>query len=91
MSALLAMLLDPLGAGKVHLQVLLLVLGDDIAHWPRRAIHALQVAILIGVPVLWRKLFKFFDAYPWALAPAFDENRTDEERRGVLQTFFAAD
>ena len=84
------MLLDPTGAGRSHCRLLLLKLGDDIRAWPLRIVRALQIAILIAVSVLWRKLFLFFKAYPWALAPAFDETRTDEERRDALHKVFGA-
>ena len=40
--------------------------------------------------MLWRKLFVFFDSYPWALAPAFDESRPDVVRKQCLKQFFNA-
>ena len=90
MAALVAMLLDPMGSGRRHLRLLWLKLGDNLDHWPGRVVRALQVSLLIGISVLWRKLYKFFKAYPWALAPAFDETRTEEARRTTLQDFFDA-
>ena len=66
-------------------------MGDAIDQWPMRVVRALQIALLIGISVLWRKLYMAFKAYPWALAPAFDESRIDEERRNTLQELFDAD
>ena len=65
---LVSILLDPSGMGRVHLTLWRLKLGEDVHAWPVRITRALQVAILIGVGVLWRKIFRFFKAYPWALA-----------------------
>ena len=70
---------------------MLLKLGDNIDEWPLRIVRAVQISLLIGISVLWRKLYKFFKTYPWALVPAFDDTRTDEERRTTLQNFFDAD
>ena len=82
------MLLDPLGrAGREHLKLLLLKLGRQIQTWPTRIKAALQVALLISISVLWRKLFVFFEPYLWALAPAFDETRTMEDRLVTLTKF----
>ena len=86
-TALVAMLLDPLGAGKRHLCLLCLKLGNCINEWPLRVVQALQISLLIGISASWRKLFKFFEAYPWALAPAFDEALTDQAMRQALQRF----
>ena len=84
------MLLDPHGwAGKQHLRLLYIKLGA-IHQWPSRAIAALQVSLLIGIAILWRKLIIFSDAYPWALAPAFDDRCTASERETTLETFFKA-
>ena len=87
--ALLGMLLDPTVRGQNHLRILFLKLGEDIAAWLVRVRLALHISLLIGITVLWRKLYRHFQAYPWALAPAFDRSRPEAERRSVLESFFA--
>ena len=89
-TALVTMLLDPLGAGRIHLKLMRLKLGDEMQEWPLRVVRALHFALLLGISVLWRKLFIAYQAYPWALAPAFDDARSDEERRTTLEQFFDA-
>ena len=48
----------------------------------------MQHSVIIAISLLWRKLYKEYQAYPWALAPAFDPHRSDEERQAALQQFF---
>lgn len=86
-TSLVAMLFDLLGAGRRHLRLLCLRLGNRINAWPLRAVQALHISLLTGITVSWHELFKFFEAYPWALAPAFDEARTYQEWREFLQRF----
>ena len=64
MAALISMLLDPKGAGRRHLSLLLLKLGEDMEQWPQRVVKALHISLLIGISVLWRKLYRAFAAYP---------------------------
>ena len=87
---LVAMLLDPKGMGREHLKLLNLRLGEEPRDWPIRVLRALQVVLVLGISVLWRKLVYYFQAYPWALAPASDITRSDAERQTVLKEFFRA-
>ena len=81
------MLREPDGlAARKHLRLLHLALGRT-REWPERVATALQVALLIGIAVLWRKLIAYFESYPWALAPAFDTTRSPAVRRVVLEAF----
>ena len=84
------MLFDPRGSGRQDLKLLFLKLGEDLDKWPMRVCQALDTALVIAISMLWRKLFVFFDSYPWALAPAFDESRPDVVRKKCLQQFFNA-
>ena len=91
MGALCAMLMDVAGSkAQRHLRLLHLKLGP-INDWPVRVREALQASLILGISTLWRKLIVFFESYPWALAPAFDESRTEAQRRATLEKFFAAE
>ena len=85
------MLLDPDGSGRTHLRLMALVLGQDSSGWSLRVSRALHVSLIIAICVLYRKIFSFFEGYPWVLACAFDESRSVEERFQWLQKFFSAD
>ena len=76
MATLCSMLMEATGReGQRHLKLLHLQLGP-IEGWPARVKTALQVSLLLGIAVLWRKLIVHFESYPWALAPAFSSSRT---------------
>ena len=85
LSALAAMLLDPSGSGAQHLSLLFLKFGRDHGGWPSRVLAALQISLVLAFCCLWRKIFYYFDSYPWRLARAFDDRCTREEQRAVLQ------
>ena len=88
LAALCTMLMEPDGlAARKHLRLLHLALGPA-REWPDRVATALQVALLIGIAVLWHKLIVYFESYPWALAPAFDTTRSPADRRAALEAFF---
>ena len=76
---------DSMGRGQ--LKLLFLRLGEDIANWPNRVVHLLQISIVLVFCQLWRKIIFFLDGYPWLLAPAFDPLSTAEEREVALQRF----
>lgn len=91
LAALCAMLMEPDGlAARKHLRLLHLALGPTW-EWPDRVATALQVALLIGIAVLWRKVIVYFNSYTWALALAFDTTRSTAVRRAVLEAFFRAE
>ena len=90
LSALAAMLLDPLCGGSPYLEVVRLRFGDDMADWPPRLVIALEVSLLLAFATLWRKIYRYFDCYPWRLAPAFDTQRTREEREITVRAFLGA-
>ena len=52
--ALLSMLLDPGGAGRGRLSLMILKMGDDPRRWPPRIVRALHIALVIGISALWR-------------------------------------
>ena len=55
MAALCTMLMEPEGlAGQKHLRLLHLIFGPT-EKWPLRVTAALQVSLLLGIAVLWRK------------------------------------
>ena len=90
MAALSSMLMEANGhAGQRHLRLLGIQLGP-LEEWPTRVKVALQVSLLLGLAVLWRKLAVHFESYPWALAPAFSSNRSWAQREATLQAFFFA-
>ena len=91
LAALCAMLMEPDGPQGQQLLKLLLLKHGPIAQWPLRVKAAMQVSLLLGITVLWRKLVVTFESYPWALAPAFDSTRTAAERQATLEAFFRAD
>ena len=87
---LAAMLLDPGHRGKSYMRLLFLKLGGCVQTWPKRIKTTLQVSLMIAIASLWHKLFVFFEAYPWALAPAFDYSLPEAERWNVLARFMEA-
>ena len=88
MTALASMMLDPFGAdGSTHLLLLRLKFGDNIDLWPMRVIAALHVSLVIAFCNLWRKLFHYFDAYPWLLVPAFDDQLSRSAQEEILEDF----
>ena len=66
------------------------VLGGAMENWPFAATQALHVSVLLAFSTLWRKLYHFFQCYPWKLAPGFDVRRTEEERRKTVDQFLRA-
>ena len=90
LSALAAMLMDPLCGGRPHRKLLVLRFGPDIDKWPSRTVAALQISLIIACCMLWRKLFHSLSCYPWLLAPAFDLRRTVLQRRDTIAAFFDA-
>lgn len=84
------MLMDPLRGGAPGLKLLRLRFGNDMRSWPRRLLAALTVALCLAFCILWRKLFHFFDCYPWRLAAAFDMERPEEARRKTIKEFLDA-
>ena len=90
LSALGSMMFDPLGSGKAHLALLILKFGGNHLAWPSRVVAALQISLVLAFCILWRKIFHYFDSYPWRLAPAFDDRVPDEQQRETMMTFFGA-
>ena len=64
--------------------------GHDPTAWPLRVGSALDISLVLAISVLWLKVYTFFDAYPYALAPAFDSSRPREDRDETLRRFFNA-
>ena len=87
LSAIASMLLDPLGSGAQHLELIRLRFGEDMAFWPHRLVTALDVSLVLTFATLWRKIYRYFDGYPWRLAPAFDPTLSRQERQVVLREF----
>ena len=85
-----AMLMDPLGGGATGLRLLRLRFSNDMRRWPRRLLAALTVALCVAFCILWRKLYHYFDCYPWRLAAGFDMNRPEEARRKTIKEFLVA-
>ena len=90
LSALASMLLDPLCGGRPYLQILRSRYGDDMADWPPRLVRALEVALVLAFATLWRKIYRYFDCYPWRLAPAFDPQLARTDRETVVREFLGA-
>ena len=62
LAALCAMLMEPDGpVVRKHLRLLYLALGPA-REWPDRVATALQVALIIGIAVLWRKLIVYSES-----------------------------
>ena len=81
------MLMEPDGlSGRKLLRLLHLGLGET-REWQPRIMIAVQVSLLLGIAVLWRKLVVHFESYPWALAPAFDTKRTRAARQSTIERF----
>ena len=66
------------------------LLGGDMGGWPAAAKQALHVSALLAFSRLWRKLYRFFQCYPWKLAPGFDVRRDEAERRETVEQFLRA-
>ena len=61
MAALCSMLMEPDGlAGRKHLLLLRLKLGCT-ENWPERVKVAVQVSLVLGISVIWRKLIIYFE------------------------------
>ena len=90
LSTLASMLLDPEGTGKRPLALLYLKFGERYLEWPRHVRELLQGCLCIAFQVLWRKLYYYFQCYPWLLVPAFDVGRTMIARRDTIQRFLNA-
>ena len=72
LSALAAMLLDPRCGVSPYLKTLHLRFGEDVAHWPPRLVSALEVSLVLAFATFWRNIYRYFDCYPWRLAPALE-------------------
>ena len=84
------MLLDPLGSGAQHLELIRLRFGEDMAFWPHRLVTALEFSLLLAFATLWRKICRYFECDPWRLAPAFDPTLSRQERQVVVREFLDA-
>lgn len=89
LSAIGAMLLDPMGTGKAEMPLLFGRYGDDFANWPSALLHTLHVSLVLVFCRGWRMLFFAFQRYPWLLAPAFDPESSAAERDDALNKFLA--
>ena len=90
LTTLSGILLDPEGQGRGPLAALAFRFGPSVPRWPRKVVEDLQVAVLLAFSVLWRKLFHFFQCYPWKLAPSFDARLEDHERSECFNSFLQA-
>ena len=88
--ALAAMLLDPLCGGSPYLKNLHLRFGEDVAHWPPRLVSALEVSLVLAFATFWRKIYRYFDSYPWRLAPACDPHLARADGGAVVRQFLDA-
>ena len=48
LSDIASMLLDPLGSGRQHLELVRLRFGEDLGCWPRRLVTALDVSLSLA-------------------------------------------
>ena len=62
----------------------------QLSYGKKRVKNALHSSLVVGISVLWRKIVCHFKSYPWALAPAFDESRKEDERRATVNAFLKA-
>ena len=75
---------------QASLTGLLGLLGGDMGDWSAAAKQALHVSALLAFSRLWRKLYRFFQCYPWKLAPGFDVRRDEADRRKTVEQFLRA-
>ena len=61
-----------------------------MAHWPPRLVSALEVSLVLAFATLRRKIYRYFDCYPWRLAPAFDPHLARAERGAAVRQFLDA-
>ena len=49
----------------------------------------MHVSLVIAFCNLWRKLFHYFDAYPWLLVPAFDDQLSRSAQEEIVEDFLS--
>ena len=89
LTAIGQIMFNPDGAGRPHLRLLHARFGRSVVDWPLALLKELHVACVRSFARLWRLLFHHFQQYPWLLAPAFDPDVDEEQRRECAEAFIS--
>ena len=84
-----AIILDGDGAGQEFMPLIVSRYGGQSANWPVALLSPLHTSCVLAFCRAWRMLFFPFQFYPWALAPAYDPEATEEEAEAALAKFIA--